>query len=219
LKKTGPKIPDVEWIVGAPRKPPSLPYAYSWVEDPPREDGDYWVLNKLYNRMIAKASGELLISVQDFTSFEPEGLLKFWLHYRANPKAVVSGVGHKYADPSFTRRIWEDPRVRPELPSIYRCPFAFIEGNYLAVAKAAVLDVGGFDEALDRFAGMDWYSVLDRLDLRGGYDFMISQINVSYSVNHERYPDWEARNALHGPYQQRRKVYLGVDWVASSRSE
>jgi hypothetical protein len=55
---------------------------------------------------------------------------------------------------------------------------------------------------------MDGYSVVDRLNLLGGYDFKIDQTIKSFSLEHGRPLMWEKKNAIHGPYNKRRQVYL-----------
>lgn len=198
---------DFEWIIGSPSNPSEVEMNYKWIVDPEKDEGDYWVLNKLYNKMIEAAEGELIVSIQDYTSLTPEGLSKFWFHYNRNNDVIVSGVGNKYSDDSFISKVWQDPRERQDGDSFYECYFADIEGNYCAVPKHAIYEVGGFDEHLDKFAGMDWYSVLARMHLSNKFKFFLDQTNKSFSLVHGRYEDWEEKNAIHGPYQDRVKHY------------
>lgn len=198
---------DFEWVVGSPKKETELLLEHELCMDPPKLPGDYWVLNKLYNNMIRRASGELIVSIQDNTSFAPDALEKFWFHYQNDPMVIVSGVGNKYADDTYTKQTWQDPRQRIDKGSFYEVYFADIEGNFCAIPKDAIISVGGFDEELDKFAGMDWYSVLARLHLDGKYKFFLDQTNESKSIEHGRYENWEERNAIHGPYQERAKFY------------
>ena len=194
-----------EWIVGAPVKPElSLPFVY--VPDPPKEEGDYWVLNKLYNRMIEKSVGNLIVSVQDYTSFLPTSLERFSYFFGRDPYSIVSGVGNKYSDDAFTTKVWQDPR-EVESGGFYECPFSDIEGNFCAVPKSALYEVGGFDERLDKWAGMDWFSTLARIKLSGKYKFFLDQANKSFSLTHGRYESWEERNAIHGPYDTFKEEY------------
>jgi len=198
---------DFEWIIGSPKAPEGgLLMEYKHVGDPPKEQDDYWVLNKLYNSMIESAKGELIVSIQDNTFFDPDALEKFWFHYENNPMAIVSGVGDKYLSDQFMNKTWEDPRRRDN-GSFYECYFADIEGNFCSVPKEALYSVGGFDEWLDKHAGMDWYSVFARLHIKGEYSFYLDQSNESYSLEHPRYDDWEERNAIHGPYRERADMY------------
>ena len=194
---------EYEWIIGSPVKP-DIDCIY--VPDPPKEEGDYWVLNKLYNKMIEKARGDLIVSVQDFTSFLPDSLERFLYYFEKDPTSIVSGVGNKYTDDTFTTQVWQDPR---EVGGGFQpCPFSDIEGNFCAVPKSALYEVGGFDERLDKWAGMDWFSTLARIKLSGKYKFFLDQSNKSFSVVHGRYDSWEERNAIHGPYDTFKEEYI-----------
>lgn len=171
-------------------------------------EGCVWTLNRDYNKAVKKAQGELIISWQDYTFAKPDALEKFWFHYTSEPKTIVSGVGNKYSDDTWTAITWKDPRERDDQGSFYPCYFADIEGNFSAIPKTAFYDVGGFDEFLDRWYGMDFYSVMERLSLKGGWDFKLDQTNKSYSLEHDRPVEWEVKNAIHGQYNKRRKTYL-----------
>ena len=199
---------DFEWIVGSPRKPVGgVLVDFKHVLDPKKQEDDYWVLNKLYNKMIREAEGELIVSIQDNTYMAPDALDKFWFHYQNNPMAIVSGVGDKYVTDEFVSPTWKDPRRRDNR-SFYECYFSDIEGNFCSVPKKALYSVGGFDEWLDKHAGMDWYSVFARLHMKGEYAFYLDQTNELYSLEHPRYDDWEERNAIHGPYKERAAFYM-----------
>ena len=197
---------DFEWLVGSP-KDYKLLHEHIHVGDPSKEEGDYWVFNKLHNKLIKEAKGELIVSIQDWTSFQPDALEKFWFHFENDPKSIVSGVGNKFSDDSMLVQTWKDPRQRDDNGTFYEVYFNDIEGNFCSVPREAILAVGGFDEYLDKFAGMDWYSVLARIHILGGYHFFIDQTNISKSMVHGRYEAWEERNAIHGPYQERAQSY------------
>jgi len=166
-----------------------------------------WTLNRDMNTAIKKAQGELIISWQDYTYAKPDALEKFWFYYKQNPKAVISGVGNKYEDSSFKVITWQDPR-EITTNTFYTCPPQQIEFNFCSIPKAAFYDIGGYDEELDKWFGMDGISIVDRLNLIGGYEFKLDQTNKSYSLEHGRLPDWEEKNAIHGPYMNRQKDYL-----------
>lgn len=158
--------------------------------------------------MIRRSSGQLVISMQDWTYADPETLERFWTHYQLEPKTLVGAVGNKYQDESWSVMTWKDPRERSDQGTFYPCYFSDIEWNLCAVPKEALYAVGGFDEELDRFFGMDAYSVNERVNLLGGYDFKLDQSIKSYSLEHGRPPGWEENNAIHGAYNRRRQDYL-----------
>ena len=190
---------DWEWLIGSPFDP-KIKEA-KWVKDDFK--GGFWTLNRIYNRLIKEAKGELLVSWQDYTWAKPDALQKFWFHYQNNKKAVVSGVGNKYSDESWTNMVWKDPRQREDFGSFYETTFDNCEGNFCAVPKEAVLAVGCFIPEFD-FAGfgMDWYSVFERLDEVGGWQFFLDQTNKSFSLPHPRNPNWDKYNLLGEKYEQ-----------------
>lgn len=185
---------DFEWIVQGKDKPTAEGYA--------------WTLNHDYNVAIKKSKGELIVSWQDWTFADPETLEKFWFHYQQEPRTFVTAVGNKYTSDNWTTMTWKDPRERTDQGTYYPCYFSDIEWNLCSLAKQILYDVGGFDEELDRWYGMDGYSVNERAMLLGNCDFKIDQTIKSYSLEHGRPEQWEEKNAIHGPYQERRLSYL-----------
>lgn len=171
-------------------------------------EGCVWTLNRDMNRAIQQARGALIISWQDFTYAKPDTLERFYNHFIQEPKTLVTAVGNKYNDGTWTVATWKDPRMRTDQGTYYPCNFEDIEYNLCAIPRQAIYDVGGWDESLDAYYGMDGYSVSERINLIGGYDFKIDQSIVSYSVEHGRPERWEELNAIHGPYQQIRKGYV-----------
>jgi hypothetical protein len=103
-------------------------------------------------------------------------------------------VGNKYSDSTWTQVAWKDPRERNDQGSFYECYFSDIEGNFCAVPKEAFYSVGGFDEDLDKYFGMDFYSVLHRLSLQDKWSFYLDQTNKSYSLEHGRDQNWDKNN-------------------------
>lgn len=171
-------------------------------------EGLVWTLNRDMNRAIRQAKGYLIVSWQDHTYAGPDTLERFFQHFVQEPNTLVTAVGNKYSDPSWTVTTWQDPRIRKDQGTYYQCFFQDIEYNLCAIPKKAIYGVGGWDETLDAFYGMDGYSVSDRINMIGGYDFKIDQSIVSYSIEHGRPEKWEELNAIHGPYEKRRKAYF-----------
>lgn len=193
-----------EWIVISPLELIVDPSA-RFLKDPPKNEGDYWTFNKAMNRAIEEAKGELVVSIQDFTSFSPRGLEKFWYYFTNGfDRALVSGVGDKYEE---GKRVWSDPRKRSDQGTFYECYPNDVEFNYCSIPRKAFYEVGGFDEELDKYAGMDHISVQERLDAIG-YKFYLDQTNETKSATHGRLPGWEENLALRGPYQKRKQQLI-----------
>lgn len=173
-------------------------------------DGNVWTFNQDMNKAIKKSKGNLIISWQDWTYAKPDTLERFWTHYEQEPNTLVTAVGNKYMDETWTVETWRDPRMRDDQGTYYQCYFSDIEWNLCAVPRQALYDIGGFDENMDKKYGMDGYSVNDRINLLGGYDFKIDQSIKSYSLEHGRLDGekWDLNNWNGEPYLEYRKSYL-----------
>lgn len=169
---------------------------FEWIVNDKRYEGGYWGLNRAYNDLISRAKGELLISWQDYTFTDPHTLEKFFLHYRAEPKTLVTAVGNKYSNDLFSALTWKDPRERDDLGSYYECYPWDIEANLCSIPKQAMYEVGGFDEQMDfEGYGFDARGVFERLDYLG-YKFKIDQSIKSYSLEHGRPGGWDEHNMI-----------------------
>jgi len=199
---------DFEWLIGSPTRPENLTIPFIWVKDPPKDKGDYWVLFKSYNALIRECKGELIVSIQDHTFFDPEALEKFWYHYQEEPKTLVTGVGNKYSDETWMTTTWQDPRERTDYGSYYQCSHRDIEFNFCSIPTEAFYAVGGFDEYMDKYSSLCGLDVVERLNAIGGWDFKIDQTNRSYSTEHGRPDGWEENNAIYGPWTERVKFYI-----------
>lgn len=202
---------DFEWIVGSPFDPGNDTLRIrgsQWIRDTGPRSNEAWSLNRVYNDMIRASRGELVVSWQDFTYARPDTLERLWEHYMREPETLVTAVGNKYQDSTWAVVTWQDPRKRTDQGTFYSCFFNDIEANLCSIPRKALYAVGGFDEVLDAYFGMDAYSVFDRINIIGGFDFKIDQTIESYSLEHGRVDNWEEKNAIHGPYEERRKFYL-----------
>jgi len=170
---------------------------FEWLINDKRYKGGVWGLNRAYNDLISRAKGELLVSWQDYTFADPDCLEKFWLHYQSEPKTLITAVGNKYTDDTWTAKTWQDPRERDDQGSFYQCFPWDIEANLCSIPKQAMYDVGGFDEEMDfEGYGFDARGVFERLEMVGGYDFKIDQGIKSYSLEHGRPEGWDENNMI-----------------------
>lgn len=201
---------DWEWLIGSPFDP-QISEA-TWVED--NFDDGYWTLNRMYNALFRKASGELIVSLQDWIWVPKDGLEKFWTNYEeTNKKAVISGVGdqyetvNKWGKPEV--KIWSDPRKNDKHGSFYECFPNDAEWNWCAIPFSAIKEAGGMDEHLDCLGyGGDQLQICARID-ELGYQFYLDQTNESYTVRHGRdsfggQENWDANHVLfNGKYDAR----------------
>ena len=167
------------------------------------------------NEAISHAKGELIVMLQDYIHIEPTALEKFWYQYNQDKKRMITGVGHQYGKPGkeditningmitlFKKPfegmpeviVWQDPRIRQDQGSFYKCNPNDWEVNYACAPRKMFYDVGGFDEEYD-FVGFafDNCSVAQRAFMLG-YDPYIDQTNISYSVRHDDFFSNKAKN-------------------------
>jgi len=201
-------IKTFEWIVVSPFK---YSFCDKWIQEPKKNKGDVWTLNKAYNATLREAKGDMIVSLQDYTFIQPDAISRFWEHFKNEPKTLVTAVGNKYENEDWLVETWRDPRMREDQGTFYQCYPSDIEWNCCSVPKKAIYDVGGFDENMDKKYGMDGYSVNDRIDILGGYDFKIDQTIKSYSLEHGRIngDEWDKNNWNGKPYLEYRKKYIG----------
>ena len=202
-----------EWLIGSSFNPKMG----TWVKDNFR--GGYWSLNRIYNKMLKRAKGELIVSYQDGIWIPNDALEHFYDWYTTKgPKWCVTGVGDLYSALDERNKpiisVWADPRKsgREKNGDAYECYPVDWEANFAAAPRKMFYDIGGFDEELDKFAGMDNVSIVERAD-ELGYRFWIDQSLECFGLKHNRRKNWNQQHAMNGPYEQRKKeLKMGGIW-------
>ena len=192
---------DFEWIVASPKD-----YGYGrFVQEPPKNHGDYYGLNKAWNAAFKKAQGELIVSIQDGLWFPPDMLEKFWYHYLNNPRACVGAIGHQYdqiVNGKPENLVWSDPRARQDLGSFYEVDFPEIEWTVCSVPKKALYEIGGIDEEYDKYAALSEKDANHRMS-KLGYKHYLDQSIEYRAIHHPRLNnEWDKR------YQEGCKAYI-----------
>jgi hypothetical protein len=178
---------------------------------PPIRPGKFWNLSEKLNRGVAYSQGELVVFLQDYIWLTSDALQQFWDRYQQEPKAIISGVGHKYQKPDwavnlqgaitiFTESgfdegtsllghsqplggVWErDPRIQGR--GFHLCNPIEWEGNYGSVPRDVVQAIGGFDEDFDAGWGYDNVNFAERA-LAAGYPCWLDEENECYAFSHE----------------------------------
>jgi len=203
-----------EWLIGSPFDP-KIPWA-KWIKDD--FVGGFWSLNRIYNKLIENARGDLIVSWQDSIYTPPTSLDAFWEDFQSTDGvALISAVGDQYDKlDNFGKphnKVWVDPRKTNKYGSFYETNADNIEWNFCAIPKKALETVGGFDEGLDFLGfGLDSYQVNERLD-ESGYKLYLNQEIESYSLRHNRddyggEDSWNQHNMMQGNKYQKRKQEL-----------
>lgn len=143
-------------------------------------------LNAAYNRMLRRAKGELVVSVQDYIKIPVDGLERFWEAYRNESAFYTAPVGKVQdvgGEPEF------DWREVPEAD----CNWQRWEIDYGAAPLDALKYIGGFDERLDECWGFDNVNVGFRAH-REGYDFYNLPDNKAVAWDHDEFLDHPHRD-------------------------
>lgn len=184
---------------------------YEWIVVSPegkKPEGLYWTIYRDYNRALKQSKGELIVSWQDYTFSDATTLEKLWGHYLTEANALVTCVGDKYSDDTWTNKTWLDPRQRNDYGRYYEVHPQDIEWNLNSCPREAIYKVGGFDEDLDRYSSLCGLDVATRIDLIGGYKFMIDQDIKTYSTEHGRLPNWSENEPFaNGVWQKKIQDY------------
>ena len=193
----------------------SFEWVVSDLKDKPK--GYSWAFNRAMNDCIKRSKGDLLVSIQDSIWFKPDALGKFWYHFQENPNYCVSGVGDQYDDLDEngkpTNKVWIDPRKRNDLGSFYEVNPEDWELNFCSFSKTSLEEIGGFDEEMDKYYGLDNVAVAFRLD-QVGSKFYLDMTNETYSLRHSRNKDWDKKNwANNGFWEWFKKRPLKLEYL------
>lgn len=189
----------------------------------PLRKEDFWDLNRSNNQALRLASGDIVISYQDYIWLPENAVEKFY----AQAKFLgfgnwLTGCGHKGAnpdkayDPKGKISIFETPYSDP--PSGFSEMDARVFGtkepqivgptwfelNWACFWMKDIKEIGGFDERLDSLCyGCDNVSLADRAKAVG-HDIWIDRSNEIYGFPHGKYfdrpSDWEENHGNKGAY-------------------
>ena len=170
-------------------------YAFVFVPEPPKKEGDFYRLSGALNKGFQEADGELIIVIMDGNWFPPDTLSRFWTHYQADTKALIGAVGHQYDQIDQygkpTNMMWQDPRARMDQGSFYEVAPSEIEFSMCSIPKRALLDCGGIDEIYDTCPAVGEKEMCWRLD-KLGYKFYLDQTIEYRAIHHPRLTsNWE----------------------------
>lgn len=133
-------------------------------------------LNQSYNRLLRRATGELIVSAQDWITIPEDGLQKFWDAH--DPHTFITAPVGKVI------KIGDDPvwdwRVHKEAIM----DWTRWETDWAAAPRSALVAIGGWDEALDGHWSSDNVNVGYRA-FRDGYKFSHLPENPVIAVDHD----------------------------------
>ncbi len=177
-----------------------------YVRQSDKREGAYTNLAHADNEGFRNCYGELIVCLQDYEWIPPDGLEKFWYHYKRLGKCLIGGVGDQYGIPSkkdivnpegkitvfekpFTGRpsmvTYHDPHKRGEYGSFYECYPPDWELNWCCIPREIIYELGGMDEQYD-FEGFayDNANIALRADMLG-YKTYLDQTNECMGFDHD----------------------------------
>jgi len=219
---------DFEWIIVMPQKiVPDLSSCYQnglffesadkpgnmkLLLEPEKREGDFYNLNKAWNRGLKEAKGELFVSIVDGIWFEPYLLERLWQHYERDPMSCVSLAGHHYDRIEFGKPehlVWVDPKVKNTGAFEQINPVDF-ELCIASLPIKGVKEVGAFDESFDRFPAWSEKDLACRLE-KIGYKCYIDQSIQFRAIHHSRLnnAEWDKKFPESSVYFQ--KCYKEIE--------
>lgn len=203
---------DFEWIVSSPQHVEIKGFKIDQLlSDPPKNEKDVWTYNKALNKAIKQATGDSIVFYQDNIWIPSDALEKlvFWNETKGNDWCIT-GIGDiylqvdKWGKPLM--KVWSDPRKK-DYKEAYEVNPEDWEMNFAFCPRKLLLEIGGADEKLDEYFGMDNISICERLD-QLGYRFWIDQSLEIRGIFHERNSEWDKKHAMHGAYEKIKQEWI-----------
>lgn len=153
----------------------------------PNEPPDF---NHAMNRLLRKAKGKLVVSLQDFIKIPTDGLRKFWEAYEKNKTTFFTApVGQTEDDKKIE---WDWRAYRSENENLN---FMEWEIDWASAPLDKIIEVGGFDEELDKYWGFDNVNIGLRI-INAGYEIKNLPTNKAVAFKHNLF--------INHPYQKLR---------------
>lgn len=177
-------------------------------------------LNKAYNRMLMRAKGELIVSLQDYIKILPNYLEKFWQAYQENQDTFITSPVGKVDNVNYSGDIRWDWRAyrNDETKNIRECEWRCWEIDSGCAPKQALFAIGGFDEALDGHWSSDNVNVGCRADL-AGYKFKCLFDNPALAYDHDAHIKHPFRDSFNETFNTKRMAMfrggMKIDYLTS----
>lgn len=143
-------------------------------------------LNAAYNRMLRRAQGTLVVSLQDYIRVRPDFLERWWQAYEENRTSFMTapvGKVNAFDAGDMPRWDWRAYRMNDKdttRDNDFRC----WEIDNGAAPLEVLKKIGGFDERLDEWWSSDNVSVGKRAHL-AGYTFKCIFDNPGLAFDHD----------------------------------
>jgi len=168
-------------------------------------------LNAAYNRMLRRAKGDIIVSLQDFIKIPENALQEIYNIQREDtlityPVAKVKEWGDK---PIWDWRAIETKKIEP----------IEWEADFASACKSMFFKVGGWDEELDKFFSFDNVSIGFRASMIG-YKFLCYNKLKAIGLDHDKnmsHPFKKLRNPdFHNDRLRKFKMGLKLNYLKNN---
>lgn len=140
-------------------------------------------LNASYNRLITRAKGEIIVSIQDYIKIAPDALQRLAEASTEYPDTFFTCPVGKVDNLYFTGTPKWDWRTETD-----KTDWKMWEIDFGACPREALIKIGGFDEKLDGHWSMDNVNVGLRAEL-DGYKFKCLKDIRALAYDHDAFMD------------------------------
>jgi len=152
--------------------------------------------NNAMNKMIKRAQGSLIVSIQDYTRIPNDGLENMWKDYEDKPAFYTYPLSKQMADGSI-KTDWRTHREEK------KCNFMEWEIDCGSAPKKWLINIGGFDEYLDEYWGFDNVNVGLRAD-KEGYPILLSHSTEALALDHDSFMEHPFREKRNPEFHNKR---------------
>jgi hypothetical protein len=135
----------------------------------------------VYNDMMREAKGELIVSLQDYTRIQPDGLQRFWDKYQKYPDSAFTAPLGKTIDWGEVAWDWRKSCKEDDIIKFYQW-----EADYASCPAKFIREVGGWDEDYDSGWSYDNVDLAARME-KVGLKFRVDPINHAVAWDHDKF--------------------------------
>ena len=135
-------------------------------------------LNAAYNRMLKRAKGELVVSLQDYIDIRSDGLEQFWEAYQKHPDTFYTAPVGRTLDYQDVEWDWRTHAAA-------QANWHSWEIDWASAPLEALKKIGGFDEGCDGVWSMDNVNIGLRAEM-AGYRFGHLPLNKAVAFDHNK---------------------------------
>lgn len=202
---------DYEWIISAPTHVAENIKIQSnkirVIIDRPKNEGDFYSLNKAFNDLTMEASTDNLVFAVDNIWFHNSTLERFAANFRDDPDGCVSSYGNHYRKivvrddkgGLYPEVLWNHDERLAVLAKAGmnsgKMPSNFMKLDLASMPRSRVIEAGMFDESYDKYAGCSEKELATRLQIIGCNFYLDQYIecrNWTHPIEHTS-EQWDAK--------------------------